>query len=247
MFTRHYVQTPAVEPVYRSSHLSIEGPGLAAMCEGRAHTDSLKPEFRCSRQSVVGPQVAQSAKRRLCDLQLFTHVCLVAPVALPPATQILEIGHVLQWRVAADDHLVEGCLSCASLARLDSFVGQGATRDRCVRPSSHQHAMCIFRPRSLVNSRVHDSHLCTRLSFATSASVVALVRVVLWMCIILLFLAPLAEMIIAASAMEPAASDVIHAVACPASSSMRAASSAYSNFAIRTVCAPVATVVPGFT
>ena len=26
--------------------------------------------------------------------------------------------HILQWRVAADDHLVEGCLSCASLARL---------------------------------------------------------------------------------------------------------------------------------
>ena len=100
------------------------------------------------------------------------------------------------------------------------------TRDRCVRPPSHQRAMCIFRPRSLVNSRVHDSHLCTRLSFATAASVVALVRVVLWMCITLLFLA---EMIIAASAMEPAASDVTRAVACPASSSMRAASSAYSN------------------
>ena len=50
------------------------------------------------------------------------------------------------------------------------------TRDRCVRPPSHQRAMCIFRPSSLVNSRVHDSHLCTRLSFATSASVVALVR-----------------------------------------------------------------------
>ena len=39
--------------------------------------------------------------------------------------------------------------------------------------------------------------------------------------------------------MEPTASDVTRAVACPASSSMRAASSAYSNFAIRTVCAPV--------
>ena len=26
----------------------------------------------------------------------------------------------------ADDHLVEGCISCASLARLDGFVGQGA-------------------------------------------------------------------------------------------------------------------------
>ena len=50
-----------------------------------------------------------------------------------------------------------------------------------------------------------------------------------------------------ASAMEPAASDVTRAVACPASSSMRAASSAYSNFDIRTVCAPVPTVMPGFT
>ena len=75
------------------------------------------------------------------------------------------------------------------------------TRDRCVRPPSHQRAMCILRPRSLVNSRVQDSHLCTRLSFATSASMVALVRVVLWMCITLLFLA---EIIIAASTMEPA-------------------------------------------
>ena len=53
-----------------------------------------------------------------------THVCLVAPVALPSAAQILEMGHVLQWWVAADDDLVEGCLSCASLARLDGFVGQ---------------------------------------------------------------------------------------------------------------------------
>ena len=42
-----------------------------------------------------------------------------------------------------------------------------------------EEGMCIFRPRSLVNSRVHDSHICTRLNFATSASVVALVRVVL--------------------------------------------------------------------
>ena len=87
-------------------------------------------------------------------------------------------------------------------------------------------------------------HKCTRFSFATSASVVAIVRVVLWMCITLLFLA---EMIIAASEMEPAANDVTRAVACPASSSMRAASSAYSNFAIRTVCVSVPTVMPGFT
>ena len=83
-----------------------------------------------------------------------------------------------------------------------------------------------------------------QVELATSASVVALVRVVLWMGITLLFLA---KMIIAASAMEPAASDVTRAVACPASSSMSAASSAYSNFAIRTVCAPVPTVMPGFT
>ena len=26
------------------------------------------------------------------------------------------MGHVLQWRVAADDHVVEGCLSCAIAA-----------------------------------------------------------------------------------------------------------------------------------
>ena len=53
------------------------------------------------------------------------------------------------------------------------------TRDRCVRPPSHHRAMCIFRPRHLVNSRAQDSHLCTRLSLATSASVVTLIRVVL--------------------------------------------------------------------
>ena len=33
------------------------------------------------------------------------------------------------------------------------------TRDRCVRPPSHQRTMCIFRPRSLVNSRAHDSQV----------------------------------------------------------------------------------------
>ena len=54
------------------------------------------------------------------------HACLVAPVALQPAAKILAVRQVLQWRVAADDHLIEGCLSCASLARLDGFVGQGA-------------------------------------------------------------------------------------------------------------------------
>ena len=70
--------------------------------------------------------MAQCAKRRLRDLQSMTHVCLVAPVSLQPAAQVLEMRHVLEWRVAADDHLVEGCLSCASLARLDGFVGQGA-------------------------------------------------------------------------------------------------------------------------
>ena len=32
------------------------------------------------------------------------------------------------------------------------------TRDRCVRPPSHQRAMCIFRPRSLVNSRFTPMH-----------------------------------------------------------------------------------------
>ena len=85
MFTSHYVYTPAVELVYRSGHRSIEGPGLAAVCDGQAHTYSVQP-----------------------------------------ATQILEMGHVLQWRVAADDHIIEGCLCCASLARLDGFVGQGA-------------------------------------------------------------------------------------------------------------------------
>ena len=42
------------------------------------------------------------------------------------------------------------------------------TRDRCVRPPSHHRAICIFRPRDLVNSRAQDSHLCTRLSLATS-------------------------------------------------------------------------------
>ena len=126
MFTRQYVQTSAVEPVYRSGHRSIEGPGLAAVCEGRAHTDSVQPEFRCTRLSVIGPQVTQCAKRRRRDLQSMTHVCLVAPVSLHPAAQVLKMGHVLEWRVAADDHLVEGCLSGASLARLDGFVSQGA-------------------------------------------------------------------------------------------------------------------------
>ena len=49
MFTCHNVQTPAIEPVYRSNHVSIEGPGLAAVCEGRAHADSVQPEFSCAR------------------------------------------------------------------------------------------------------------------------------------------------------------------------------------------------------
>ena len=75
---------------------------------------------------MIGPQVTQCAKRRLRDLQSMTHVCLVAPVSLQPAAQVLKMGNVLEWWVAADGHLVEGFLSCSSLARLDGFVGQGA-------------------------------------------------------------------------------------------------------------------------
>ena len=47
--TCHNVQAPAIEPVYRSYHGSIEGPGLAAGCEGRAPTDTVQPEFSCAR------------------------------------------------------------------------------------------------------------------------------------------------------------------------------------------------------
>ena len=43
MFTCHNVQTPAIESVYRSNHGSIEGPDLAAVCERRAHKDSVQP------------------------------------------------------------------------------------------------------------------------------------------------------------------------------------------------------------
>ena len=49
MFTCHNVQAPAIEPVYRSYHGSIEGPGLAAVCEVRAQTDKVQPEFSCAR------------------------------------------------------------------------------------------------------------------------------------------------------------------------------------------------------
>ena len=48
VLTCHNVQTPAIEPVYRSNHGSIEGPGLAAVCEGRANTQT-----RYSRSFVV--------------------------------------------------------------------------------------------------------------------------------------------------------------------------------------------------
>ena len=71
----------------------------------------------------------------------------------------------------------------------------------------------------LESGRARDVHASTM-----GPGVVAFVRVVLWMCIALL---SLVEIIVGASAMEPAASDVNRAVACPASSSMRAASSAY--------------------
>ena len=117
------------------------------------------------------------------------------------------------------------------------------TRDRCVRPPSHQGAMCIFRPRKYYvellyillayfvkrtgarSTPMHHIEL-RYISLGGRTRSCRLVDVH--------HLAFLVEMIIAASAMEPAASDVTRAVACPASSSMRAASSAYSNFAIRT-------------
>ena len=59
------------------------------------------------------------------------------------------MGQVLQWRVAADDHLVKGCLSSASLARLDGLSAKEPTRGLVAAygPPSHQRAMCISRPR----------------------------------------------------------------------------------------------------
>ena len=65
--------------------------------------------------------------------------------------------------------------------------------------------MCIFKPRCLVNSRPQDSHLCSRLSAATSSSVVASTRLVLRMCMALLFLT---EITMAASFKDPSASAV---------------------------------------
>ena len=88
-----------------------------------------------------------------------------------------------RWRTSASSHcsLLPRYLKCgtfskggslpmitlsrdASAARLlldlTALSVHEPTRDRCVRPPSHQR---MFRPRSLVNSRAHDSHLCTRL------------------------------------------------------------------------------------
>ena len=131
------------------------------------------------------------------------------------------------------------------LLNLTVFSVKEPTRDRCVRPPSHQRAMCIFGQRSLVNSRVHPSHIFTRLCFATTASVVALVRVVLWMCITFLVFV---EMIIAASAMETAASDVTRAVACLVSVFYEGG--VFCVLKLRhtdDVCNHVPTVMPGFT
>ena len=49
-------------------------------------------------------------------------------------------------------------------------------------------AMWIFKPRCLVNSCPQDSHLCARLSAATSSPVVASTCLVLWTCMALLSL-----------------------------------------------------------
>ena len=68
------------------------------------------------------------------------------------------MGHVLQWRVAAT--LSRDASAARLLLDLTALSVKEPTRDRCVQPPSDQRAMCIFRPRSLVNSRVHDSHLC---------------------------------------------------------------------------------------
>ena len=95
--------------------------------------------------------------------------------------QILEIWRVFQWRV-------EGCLSARLLFDLTAVSVKEPTRDRCGRPPSHLRAISIFRPRSLVNSLAHDSHICDRLSIPTSASVDEFVLVVLWISITMLFL-----------------------------------------------------------
>ena len=137
MFTCHNVQTPAIEPVYRSITVRLR----------------VQASQQCGR------------------LPKYSKLGTFSSGGSLPMTTLS--------RYASAAHL---------LLDLTALSVKEPMHDRYVRPPSHQRAMCIFRPRSLVNSRVHDSHLCTRFSFAMSASVVALVRVVLWMCIILLFL-----------------------------------------------------------
>ena len=58
---------------------------------------------------MIGPQVTQCAKRRLRDLQSMTHVCIVAPVSLQPAAQVLKMGNVLEYRVCVCSSLTHCC------------------------------------------------------------------------------------------------------------------------------------------
>ena len=132
MFTRHYMQTSAVEPVYRSGHRSSEGSGLAAVCEGRAHTDSVQPEFRCSRWSAHRWLDVLNADCAISNRWPTSASSLPSPCSLLPRYRkwgTFSSGGSLPMTTLSRD---------ASAARLfldlTALSVKEPTRDRCVRP-----------------------------------------------------------------------------------------------------------------
>ena len=83
------------------------------------------------------------------------------------AAKVLEVENILD-DIVANAHLVQSRLR--RLAVLTAVWVTVPRPDRGVRPPLHHRAVWIFKPRCLVNSRLQDSHLCARLSAATSSS-----------------------------------------------------------------------------
>ena len=135
--------------------------------------------------------------------------------------------------------------SFASAVRfLPAFTALSALeprRERCVWPPSHHRETWLPSPLSVGKVREHLSYTCFSFSATTYSSFVPLILVVgcIYLCMTLLFFS---EINIAASLRDPAAIAVTLVVAVAASSSPRAASSAYSNLDIFMDLSPDPTV-----
>ena len=229
VLTSDDMQTSAVEAVDIAHHCSSQRPCIGRMRQCGAHCQLVSSQFQCPRQSVVGPDVRQWDKRRLCYRHAVKDIGFVGTTktgVLPSNTRKSACSRGQYCYLTEPPQRVSWPSSLLCLLwSLDASVvpGRHHTKARREFPS----------PLTVEKVREQLLHTCFSTKEAdvvTSASFVALTLVVGCIC-----------MDCSSSPwtpslhhyhIYPAAIAVTLVVMVAASSSTRAASSAYSNLDI---------------